>query len=74
MNRVSTSSGSKCVAPLELKAGIVEGFWLPKAAKQAAWMVAQLSPTEVSSLLKLLGNMKPSTSTLARLPAKLSER
>ncbi|MBO9497227.1 hypothetical protein J7438_24535, partial [Thalassotalea sp. G20_0] len=29
---------------------------------------------EVSSLLELLGNMKPSASTLARLPAKLSER
>ncbi|WP_422461075.1 hypothetical protein [Endozoicomonas sp. ALB115] len=69
-----SGSGSKCIVPLELQAGIVEGFWLPRAAKQAAWMVAQLPPTEVASLLELLGNMKPSASTLARLPAKLSER
>lgn len=69
-----SSPGSKCIVPLELQAGVVEGFWLPRAAKQAAWMVAQLPPTEASSLLELLGNMKPSASTLARLPAKLSER
>ncbi|MGI2030160.1 hypothetical protein [Endozoicomonas acroporae] len=43
-------------------------------AKQAARMVAQLPPSEVASLLELLGNMKPSASTLARLPAKLSGR
>ncbi len=37
-------------------------------------MVAQSPPSEVASLLELLGNIKPSASTLARLPAKLSER
>ena len=31
-------------------------------------MVAQLPPTEVASLLELLGNMTPSASTLARFP------
>src|SRR5262249_13130857 len=30
------------VCPLELRAGIVEGFWTPRAAQQAAWVVARL--------------------------------
>ncbi|USE37429.1 hypothetical protein [Endozoicomonas sp. SCSIO W0465] len=64
------NAGDKCIVPLELKAGVVEGYWLPKAAKQAAWMVAQLPPADVKSLLDLMGNMSPSTSSLARLPKK----
>ena len=68
------NSRDKCIVPLELKAGVVEGHWLPKAAKQAAWMVAQLPPADVKSLLDLMGNMTPSTSSLSRLPGKLSEQ
>jgi hypothetical protein len=28
--------GARCVCPLELRAGLVEGFWTPQASKQAA--------------------------------------
>ncbi|WP_145912491.1 hypothetical protein [Endozoicomonas montiporae] len=56
------------IIPLELQAGIVEGYWTPKAAKQAVWMVAQMPPGEAKSLLDLIGNMTPSESSLARLP------
>jgi hypothetical protein len=31
---------------LELGAGIVEGYWTPLAARQAAWTVAHLTPQE----------------------------
>ena len=63
-----------CVVPMELRAGIVEGYWTPRAAKQAAWMVGQMPPGEVKSLLDLMGNMNPSESTLARLPRKFNEQ
>ena len=61
-----------CVVPLELRTGMIEGYWTPRAAKQAIWMVAQMPPAEVRSLLDLLGNMSPSESSLARLPKKLN--
>ncbi|AMO58831.1 ISKra4 family transposase [Endozoicomonas montiporae CL-33] len=60
------------IIPLELQAGIVEGYWTPKAAKQAVWMVAQMPPGEAKSLLDLIGNMTPSESSLARLPKKFN--
>ncbi len=69
------------MAPLELRAGIVEGYWTPGAARQAAWMVdggwwivAQMPQGEAKSLLDLMGNMAPSESFLARLPRKLNEQ
>lgn len=63
-----------CIVPMELRAGIVEGYWTPKAAKQAVWMVAQMPPGEAKSLLDLMGNMTPSESALARLPRKFNDR
>jgi hypothetical protein len=33
-------SGGRSVCPLELNAGIIEGYWTPLAAKQASWAVA----------------------------------
>ncbi len=61
-----------CIVPMELKAGIVEGFWTPRAAKQAAWVVAQMSPGEAKSLLDLMGGMSPSESSLARFPRQFN--
>ena len=63
-----------CIVPMELRAGIVEGYWSPRAAKQALWMVAQMPPGEVKSLLDLMENMSPSESALARLPRKFNEQ
>jgi hypothetical protein len=37
-------SGAHAVCPLELNAGIIEGYWTPLAAKQASWAVAHLTP------------------------------
>jgi hypothetical protein len=57
---------------LELRAGLIEGYWTPLAAKQAAWAVSHLTPQESEELFDLLGNMTPSKSTLDRLPKALS--
>jgi hypothetical protein len=60
--------------PLERRAGIVEGRWTPLAARQAAFVVAHLTPQEGEALFRELGNMTPSKSSLDRLPKQLSER
>jgi hypothetical protein len=64
--------GGHALCPLELRAGIIEGYWTPLAAKQATWVVAHLTPKEGEELFDLLGNMTPSKSTLDRLPKALS--
>jgi len=64
----------KTVVPLELRAGIVEGHWTPRAARQASYLVSQLTPQECEATLRELGNMAPSKSSLDRLPKGLSAR
>ena len=53
---------------MELRAGIVEGHWTLLAARQASRVVAQMTPSEGEALLRELGNMAPSKSSLDRLP------
>jgi len=66
--------GERAVCPLELRAGVVEGFWTPRAAQQATWMVTHLTPQEAEEGLARMGGMQPSRSILDRLPKQLSER
>ena len=68
------SGRERAVAPMELRAGIVEGHWTPLAARQASCVVAQMTPSEGEALLRELGNMAPSKSSLDRLPKALSAR
>ncbi|MBI3362410.1 MAG: hypothetical protein HY023_15020, partial [Chloroflexi bacterium] len=63
---------AKSICPLELRVGIVDGYWTPRAARQGAWVVAQLTPGEAEALFIELGSMFPSRSTLDRLPRELS--
>jgi len=65
------SQGGHTVCPLDLRTGIIEGYWTPLAAKQATWVVAHVTPQEGEELFALLGNMTPSKSTLDRLPKAL---
>jgi len=67
-------SSERAICPLELGAGIVEGFWTPLAAKQAAWAVAHLTPRESEQLFATLGGMQPSRSALDQLPKHLSAK
>jgi hypothetical protein len=64
--------GERALSPLELRAGIIEGYWTPLAAQQALWMVSHLTPQESEKLCAMLGNMQPSKSSLDRLPKHLS--
>jgi hypothetical protein len=67
-------AGERAVSPMELRAGIIEGRWTPLAARQATWVVAHLTPQEGEDLFKMLGGMKPSKSSLDRLPKQLGGR
>jgi hypothetical protein len=65
--------GKRTLCPLELRAGMVEGRFTPLAARQAAFVVAHLTPQEGEDLFREVGNMTPSKSSLDRLPKQLSE-
>jgi hypothetical protein len=61
------------LCPMELRAGIVEGFWLPQAAKLAALGVSDMTPCRAEGFFQELGMMSPSRSSLDRLPKALNE-
>jgi hypothetical protein len=70
----SPARDDRCLCPMELRAGIVEGRWTPLAAKTAMWVVAHMTPYEGEELFARVGGMKPSKSSLQRFPEKLSEQ
>ena len=67
-------SGEVALCPLELRAGIVEGYWTPRAARQAIRTVAQMPAGEAEAHFAELENMQPSRSSLERLPKALQRR
>jgi hypothetical protein len=69
-----TDEAERAIVPLELRLGVVGGFWTPEAAKQAAWVVSQMTPRLGEELFERLGNMAPSKSSLDRLPKTLNAR
>lgn len=69
---VPRSRNGKAICPLDLRAGIVEGVWTPLAARVMTRAVASTTPKEASALFEEIGGMKPSTSSLDRLPKRLS--
>lgn len=54
--------GERAIPAMEVRAGMIGGFWTPLAAKQATWVVAHLTPQEGEDLFGRLGGMKPSKS------------
>jgi len=64
--------GSKSICPLELRAGIIRGYWTPRAARQAAFAMAHLASADSEALFAELGGMRPSRPSLDRLPRELS--
>ena len=69
-----TDPESRSVSPLDLKLGIVDGFWTAAAAKQGAWVVSQMTPGKAEDLFARAGAMHPPSSSLDCLPKELSER
>jgi hypothetical protein len=51
----------------------MRGYWTPRAARQAAFAMAQLTSGDSEALFGELGGMQPSRSSLDRLPKELSE-
>ena len=64
--------GSKSICPLDLRAGIIGGIFTPRAARQAAFVMAHLTSGESQAVLTELGGLSPSRSNLDRLPKTLS--
>jgi hypothetical protein len=62
------------LSALDLRLGIVEGFWTQRAAQQASWVVTQMTPKAAEELFERVGNMEPSKSSLDRLPKALGQR
>ncbi|HWQ94347.1 MAG TPA: hypothetical protein VN418_02460 [Gammaproteobacteria bacterium] len=60
------------MVPLEQNAGIVAGHWTPLAARQMLVVTSQLPPAAGEALFDELGMMRPSKSSLDRLPKALS--
>jgi hypothetical protein len=64
--------GHKSICPLDLRVGIIGGYWTPRAARQGAFVMAQVTPGQSEALFEELGGMRPSRSSLDRLPKELS--
>lgn len=69
-----TDPTAHAVAAMDLRLGIVEGYWTTKAAKQASWVVTQMTPKKAAELFSRVGTMTPSKSSLGRLPKALGAR
>jgi len=72
MRTLYRHGGGRSVVPLEGRAGIVAGHFTPRAARQALWAVAHLTPQAAEGLFRELGAMSPSKSSLDRLPKACS--
>ena len=62
------------LCPLEVRAGVVEGFWTPRAAKLAALCISDMTPSRAEAFFKEFGLMQPSRSSLDRLPKRINKR
>jgi hypothetical protein len=69
---VATKPNGKSICPLELRSGIIAGYFTPRAARQGAFAMALLTPGESEAMFDEIGNMRPSRSSLDRLTKALS--
>lgn len=60
------------ICPLELRSGVMAGYFTPRAARQGAFAMAHLTPGESAAMFGEIGNMQPSRSSLDRLTKALS--
>lgn len=69
-----TRPQERAFAAMDKRLGVIDGFWTPKAGREALWLVTQMVPHKAAQALSRLGGMSPSKSSLDRLPKALSER
>ncbi|UYM14394.1 hypothetical protein [Endozoicomonas euniceicola] len=58
MKTIYRNGPDHCIVPMELRAVIIEGYWTPRAAKQAVWAVWIVTASQ-PVILKLI-NINPS--------------
>lgn len=63
----------RCICPMELRAGIIEGYATPRAARQMNFAAAHLPPREAAELFVEIGGMKPSHTTIDNQPKIVAE-
>lgn len=69
---MSVEAKEKTICPLELRSGVIAGYFTPRAARQGAFAMAHLTAGESESMFGEIGNMQPSRSSLDRLTKALS--
>lgn len=69
---VDTDGKGKSICPLEISSGMIGGYFTPQAARQGAFAMALLTPSESEAIFREIGNMQPSRSSLDRLVKVLS--
>jgi hypothetical protein len=62
----------KGICPMEMRSGIIGGYFTPRAARQGAFAMAHLTSGESEGMFAEIGNMRPSRSSLDRLAKELS--
>lgn len=66
------SSDRRTIVPLEMRVGIVNGYWTPRAAELGCAYMAATTSKESRDLLEKAGVMAPSATSLDRLPKVIS--
>ncbi len=69
---VDIDSKDKTICPLEVRSGMIAGYFTPRAARQGAFAMAHLTPGESEAMFSEIGNMRPSRSSLDQLTKTLS--
>ena len=62
----------KGICPMEMRSGIIGGYFTPRAARHGAFAMAHLTSGESEEMFTEIGNMQPSRSSLDRLAKELS--
>ncbi len=66
------AAGERAVAAVDVRAGIVDGWLTPRAAKLACFVVAETTPANAAEMFARIGGMTLSRSSLDRLPKSIS--
>ena len=69
---VGVNPKDESICPMELRSGIIAGYFTPRAARQGAFAMAHLTSGESEAMFGEIGNMQPSGSSLDRLTKALS--
>jgi hypothetical protein len=67
------ADNERCLCPLDLRAGIIDGYATPRAARQMNFAAVHLPPREAAALFVEIGGMTPSHTTIDNQPKIIAE-